>query len=108
MNYLLLFVNPNTLKWAFVLSSLSIVADPVILTLLVKLGVSEVETKYTLKLLSFTDAVAFPLIIKLIADIDAYPIIKVNNVINNNNVICNVFFILKVLNNIFSYFLFIC
>ena len=43
-------VNPDTLKCATVLSSLSIDADPVNVTFPVRLGVSTVEIKYTLKL----------------------------------------------------------
>ena len=64
-------VNPDTLKCATVLSSLSIDADPVNVTFPVRLGVSTVEIKYTLKLSWLTETVPLPFIIKFIAVTDA-------------------------------------
>ena len=77
-------VKPDTLKCATVLSSLSIDADPVNVTFPVRLGVSTVEIKYTLKLSWLTETVPLPFIIKFIAVIDAYPIPRVSTATNTN------------------------
>ena len=51
------------------------------------------DMKCSIKLSCMDDAFTLPLIIKLIADIDAYPIVIVTTVTNTNSIICSLFFI---------------